>query len=89
LLDEVRWGRGTRGGCDVDRLEGGVLREALPAVADREMDVAQAELPNRALGGVREFGMTLDRVDLPREQREQGGVVARPSADIQHAVGGR
>src|SRR5436305_9822969 len=82
LLDEVRWRLGTGGGCYVDRLEGSLLREALPAVANLEMDVADPELPNRALTAVRARWMTLDRVDLSGKPSQQGRVVARAGADV-------
>ena len=64
-----------------------MVRQTPPAVAHVEVNVVQPELAHRAPGRAGEICVALDRVHLAAEQREQCGVVTRPGADIQHAVG--
>src|SRR5512132_447260 len=75
-----------RSGSDDDPVEGGVFGPAAVAVAFLHGDVAEAE-PGEALGGLlRELRDDLDRVDVPRELREHGALVARARADLQDAL---
>ena len=78
------------GGCDGDRSEGRVLRDAASAVADVELHAVpvagRREVRARSLGERRD---PLDRVHLAGEFGEHRGLVARAGADVEHALARR
>jgi hypothetical protein len=83
--------RHVRAGCGghVNRIERCLGPEPARAVAGDAGDVPQAELRERLLGLGAEFWVPLDRPHLPGQQREQGRVVSRAGAYVQHPVIGR
>jgi len=77
-------------GCrgNVDGIERRQIREAVPAVPDEDLDVLEAEAANRLLRARRKLRVAFDRPHMVGQERQQGGVVSRPGADIEDAITG-
>src|SRR5258705_9824339 len=59
---------------------------SVEAVTELPSDIVAASLAKPRPGGVGERPVTLDGQDLPAEPRQDGGLVSRAGADLQHAV---
>ena len=73
-------------GGDDDRVEGRMFRPAERAVVAADVYVRDAECCEALARQVGEFGMTLDRVDVPRDPREDRRRVARARADLEDGL---
>src|SRR5262245_43390858 len=62
------------------------LLPAVIAVSESRRDVAIAKPLQPLRGGVRERRYDLNRVDFTHQTREDGGLIARSSADLEHGI---
>ena len=69
-----------------DRVERRGVRQALAPVADHDGRVLDALLREVRRGRRRELGDPLDAPHLPRQPREQGGLIAEAGAHLQNAL---
>src|SRR5262249_45161816 len=83
-LPNQRWRDLARCRGDDNTVERRRLLPTVIAVAESRRDVVVTKALQSLRGGVGKGRDNLDRVDFARETREDGGLIARASADLQH-----
>lgn len=86
-LFDLRWRNSFGHRRHDDRIEGSLVKPALPAVSGPDRDIGAPQFPEPLFGLYRQFRNELHRENMIGKTGEHRRLVTGPGADFEHAVG--